>query len=112
MCSFHSIVTIQCYTEKGSDLGWVSCKGYNSIVFCLNKSQKYYGELDLFSCRNLYILLLGLLCSKETFCNTLETERVNAEHEVFFWLGTIGVIYFFVKNLLVGEYSKGTISSD
>lgn len=78
VCSFHSIVTIQCYTEKGSGLGWVSCKDDNSIVFCLNKSQKYYGELDLFFSRNLCILLLGLHCSKETFCNTLKTERVDA----------------------------------
>lgn len=34
------------------------------------------------------------------------------ECEMFFWLGRIGVNYFFVENLLVEEYSKGTISSD
>lgn len=92
-------------------MGWVSYKDGNSIVFCSNKSQKYYGEVDLFFSRNLYILLLGLLCSKETFCNTLETESA-LEREMFFWLGRIGVIYFFVKIFLVEENSKGTISSD
>lgn len=111
VCSLRSIVTIQCYTEKGSDLGWVSYKGDNSIVFCLNKLQKYYGEVDLLFSRNLYILLLDLLCSKETFCSILETERA-LEREMYFWLGRIGVIYFFVKILLVEENSGGTISSD
>lgn len=31
---------------------------------------------------------------------------------MFFWLGRIGVIYFFVKILLVEENSEETISSD
>jgi len=104
---------MQCYTEKGSDLGWVSYKGGDSIVFCSNKSQKYYGEVDLFFSRKLCISLLGLLCSKEIFFNTLETERVSARRGNVFLVGKNGrAVYFFVKILRVEENSEGTISSD
>lgn len=106
----HSIVTIPCYTEKGSDLGRIRYENGNSIVFCLNKSQKYYGEGDLFFGRNLYAFLLGLLCSKETFFSAIRwrLQEPVLECEVNFWLGRTDVLYFFVKILLAEESGTGT----
>lgn len=90
-------------------MGWIRYENGNSIVFCLNKSQKYYGEGDLFFGRNLYAFLLGLLCSKETFSAIRRRLKEPVlECEVNFWLGRTDALYFFVKILLAEESSTGT----